>query len=168
MLPPGREAVLFEYDRRFGKTADKVRGCADAVGVVLSSLIRASPPTRPQYAFYDCNKPLELPMEYMGAFAGIVLDPPYLNPDCLRSFASTVYAIAASADVPVMLCTGAVMCLHARKLLGVRPTNLAIEHEGSRLSNPFACYVSYDDASHAGGWNTELEAAYSDADEAGK
>lgn len=109
--------------------------------------------------FYDCNKPLEFPRELVGVCAGVVVDPPYLNADCLKSFSSTVLALSASADVPVMLCTGSVMCTLARKLLAVRPTNFEIKHEGSRLSNPFTCYVSYADASRLGGWNEELERA---------
>ncbi|MDR3737749.1 MAG: hypothetical protein P4L40_01900 [Terracidiphilus sp.] len=35
----------------------------------------------------------------------------------------------------------------------------ALTHDKARLSNPFACFVSYDDVEGLGGWNTELEAA---------
>ena len=59
-----------------------------------------------------------MPSALEGKCAGIVLDPPYLNPDCLKAFTSTVVMLAKSPDIPVMLCTGAVMADTAEKLLG--------------------------------------------------
>lgn len=45
--------------------------------------------------FYDFNDPVNVPDYLLGACAGIVLDPPYLNAPCLRGFTSTALAIAA-------------------------------------------------------------------------
>ena len=115
-------------------------------------------PPAPQFVFYDFHSPLDVPRELLGACAGCVVDPPYLNPECLGAFSATVASLSLPG-APVMLCTGAVMCAHARALLGARPTHATLEHDKARLSNPFACYVTYGDAAALGGWNTELEEA---------
>ncbi len=46
---------------------------------------------------------------------------------------------------------------------GVRQTRAAIVHEGSRLSNPFACYVANMDASELGGFVDDAALAGSEA-----
>jgi hypothetical protein len=67
-----------------------------------------------QFVLYDFKRPTNVPPALFGAFAAVVLDPPYLNADTLRAFASTVLLIVADPSVPVMLCTGSIMCATAR------------------------------------------------------
>lgn len=104
--------------------------------------------------------PRAVPEDLFGAFDLVIMDPPFLNPDCLQAFASTTFVLLTEPGTsPVMVCTGAVMCTHVGKMLNARPTKAVIKHEGSRLSNPFALYVSYDDASAVGGFDVALEEA---------
>jgi hypothetical protein len=85
-VPVDRDVYLFEFDRRFETQT-------------------------PHFVFFDFHKPREIPAHLLGQFAGIILDPPYLNPDCLKAFASAVFLLAKDpAKVPVILCTGSVMC----------------------------------------------------------
>ncbi len=108
-----------------------------------------------QFVYYDFNSPLDLPSALIGQCAGIVLDPPYLNADCLKGFTSTVMMLRKAEDIPLMLCTGAVMADTAAAMLGVKQTAAAIVHEGSRLSNPFACFVANIEPSELGGYAVE-------------
>jgi hypothetical protein len=166
IVPSSQELILFEYDKRFERTAEKVRTIAhtDVARPRLTGF-PGCPSSAAQFVFYDFKDPSQVPPELLGACAGVVLDPPYLNVDCLKAFTTSVMMLASSSLTPLMLCTGSVMCNHARRLLGVRPTNAVIEHEGNRLSNPFACFVNFRDATGLGGWNVGLEAAEAAADE---
>ena len=94
----------------------------------------------------------------MGRCDVIALDPPFLNADCLEGFTATVHALRRSADVPVLLCTGAVMAPHAKRLLAARPTRLPVRH-ANRLSNPFACFVNYDEGGRLGGIDDAAESS---------
>lgn len=137
-LPAGVEPFVFEYDTRFG-----VFG--------------------PRFVHYDFNAHATfgspVAAELPGSFDIIALDPPYLNPDCLAAFAATIDVLKASPDVPIMLCTGAVMLPHAARLLKARPTRFRVGH-ASHLSNPFALYVNYPVPESLGGVDEEAEAAY--------
>ena len=112
------------------------------------------------FAFYDYNAPLALPPALLGACDVIVLDPPFLNRDCLAAFAHSVAALRAPG-ARVVLCTGAVRIGAARELLGVRPTRAEVLHSSGRLSNPFSVYVDGDEADGAflGGFDVEAERA---------
>ena len=134
-LPPWVSARLFEFDPRFA-----------AFG--------------PAFVQYDFNAPTSgLPPDLRGATDVFVMDPPFLNADCLAGFARTLYALRRDNGVRVLLATGAVMLPHARRLLGLRPTRSQIGHAGARLSNPFALYVNYDEGGRLGGVDEEAEAA---------
>lgn len=137
-LPAGLEPFVFEYDMRFA-----VFG--------------------PRFVHYDFNAPAafgsSVSAELPGSFDIIALDPPYLNADCLAAFASTIDVLKAAPDVPIMLCTGAVMLPHAARLLKARPTSFHVGH-ASHLSNPFALYVNYPVPETLGGIDEEAEAAY--------
>ena len=97
------------------------------------------------FSFFDYNTPLELPAALLGACDVVVLDPPFLNRDCLAAFASSVAALRrpAGGATRVVLCTGAVMLRAARELLGARPTRAEVRHESGRLSNPFSVFVDF-------------------------
>jgi hypothetical protein len=85
-----RTLYLFEYDRRFGAKS-------------------------PNFVYYDFKSPAEVPGHLVGQCAAVVLDPPYLNADTLRAFASTVFLLAKDpARSPIVLCTGSVLCAPAR------------------------------------------------------
>jgi hypothetical protein len=133
-LPPWLDARLFEYDTRFA-----------AFG--------------PSFVRYDYAAPLAFPPELRGAVDVVILDPPFINADCLGGFARTVYALRRDNGVRTLVCTGAVMLRTARALLGVRPVRAAVRHAANRLSNPFSLYVNYDDAGRLGGVDAEAEAA---------
>jgi len=97
------------------------------------------------FSFFDYNAPLDLPAALLGACDVVVLDPPFLNRDCLAAFASSVAALRrpAGGATRVVLCTGAVMLRAARELLGARPTRAEVRHESGRLSNPFSVFVDF-------------------------
>lgn len=138
-IPSNVTASILEYDRRFG----------DAFGA--------------SYGFYDYNHPSDFPAHLRAAVDLVVLDPPFLQHDCLAAFAQTVQAMARPGrPLSVMLCSGSIMLSHARALLDVRPVCARVRHEGGRLSNPFSLYLSAaqeQGASRCGGWDTEAEEA---------
>ena len=122
---------IFEYDPRFAVFGDA-------------------------FVQYDYNAPLAVPAALLGTIDVIVMDPPFLNADCLGGFAATVRALQREAGGPILLCTGAVMAPHARRLLGLRPTRMPVHH-ANRLSNPFAAFVNYDEGGRLGGIDTVAE-----------
>jgi hypothetical protein len=97
------------------------------------------------FSFYDYASPLALPPALVGACDVVVLDPPFLNRDCLAEFARSVSALRAAGGASrVVLCTGAVMLQAARDLLGARPTRAEVRHSSGRLSNPFCVFVDFE------------------------
>jgi EEF1A lysine methyltransferase 1 len=106
------------------------------------------------FVHYDFNRPdgwkaTHVMLEH--AVDIISLDPPFLNPDCLAAFAETIEMLRPKPSpvegveewkVPILLCTGAVMLPHARRLLECRPTLFHVGH-AKALSNPFALYTNY-------------------------
>lgn len=132
---PGVSAVLLEYDPRFSVFGP------DA------------------FVRYDYRAPLDVPARLLGVCDVVLLDPPFLNTECLQGFAATVGALARPGHhTRVLLASGSVMLIDARRLLGVRPTRARIVHAEGRLSNPFSLYTNYP-SSHAGGWDVEAESA---------
>ncbi|RYG54528.1 hypothetical protein EON66_07005 [archaeon] len=132
-LPEYVSAWVFEYDTRFA-----VFGA--------------------DFVHYDYKAPLNVPATLHHVMDVIALDPPFLNADCLAGFTDTVHLLQRNDTPKLLLCSGAVMLPHARRLLGLRPTREAIGHADKRLQNPFALYVNYD-ASPLGGIDEEAEAA---------
>lgn len=110
---------------------------------------------------YDYNHPLEgLPEGLLGQCSVVMLDPPFLNRDCLAGFAETVRALQLpTGETRVLLATGAVQIAFARELLGLRPTQRPILHAGGRLSNPFALFTNYEHQEALRGWDVEAERA---------
>ncbi|KAJ2399458.1 Protein-lysine N-methyltransferase efm5 [Coemansia sp. RSA 2559] len=113
-------AFLFEYDMRFDVFKDR-------------------------FVFYDFNKPLEVARasELKGKFKFIVVDPPFLNRDCLSQIIETAKFLAADG-AKIMISTGAVMEKLANELVGARVTNFCPAHRGG-LANEFCCYSTFED-----------------------
>lgn len=133
-VPAGVRAVLFEYDPRFSIFA-------------------------PDFYAFDYKSPLALPAELRHGVDVFLLDPPFLNAECLDGFAAAVRALSRGADARVLLASGAVMLSAARAALGLRPTRRVIAHASGRLSNPFALYTNYERDAQLGGWDVEAEDA---------
>ena len=132
----GGGAHVFEYDARFAVFGEA-------------------------FVKYDYNHPLEgIPERLLGQCSVVMLDPPFLNRDCLAGFAETVRALQLpTGETRVLLATGAVQIAFARELLGLRPTQRPILHAGGRLSNPFALYTNYAHEETLRGWDVEAERA---------
>ena len=130
---PAAPAALLEFDERFSCFGDA-------------------------FHRYDYQTPLALPAALLGRCAVLMLDPPFLQRDCLAGFAESVRALAAPG-ARILLATGAVQLRAARELLGLRPTRAAVEHADGRLSNPFKLFCNYDPAGPLGGWDVEAEEA---------
>ena len=131
---PSAPAVLLEFDERFS--------CFGAA-----------------FHRYDYKAPLALPAALLGRCGVIMLDPPFLQRECLAGFAESVRALAAPG-ARVLLATGAVQLRAARELLGLRPTRAAVEHADGRLSNPFKLFASANcEGGGLGGWDVEAEEA---------
>jgi len=114
------------------------------------------------FSFYDYRSPLDLPPSLVGACDVVVLDPPFLNRECLAEFARSVAALRGRGAARVVLCTGAVMLPAARELLGARPTRAEVRHSSGRLSNPFTVFVDFaveDSHPFLGGIDIEAERA---------
>ena len=54
---------------------------------------------------YDYNQPFEVKAELRGAFAVLLVDPPFLSEECLRKTVQTV-EVLMSPGAKVILCTG--------------------------------------------------------------
>ncbi|KAF7709369.1 EEF1A lysine methyltransferase 1 isoform X1 [Silurus meridionalis] len=109
-------AVLLEFDRRFTAYGD-------------------------EFIFYDYNNPLCLPEDVLPqSFDIVIADPPYLSEECLSKVAVTVKYLTKSK---ILLCTGAIMEEHARKLMDVKICSYLPKHNHN-LANEFRCYVNYE------------------------
>lgn len=130
---------IFEYDSRFQVFGD-------------------------DFVFYDYNSPRNVPSELIGNCDVIIFDPPFLQEDCLTAFTETINLLKKDDTTRVLLATGTMMYPHVSKLLKLRPTNATIEHEGSRLANPFTLYASHQSvANKCSGWNTDIEENFDDS-----
>ncbi|XP_048095230.1 LOW QUALITY PROTEIN: EEF1A lysine methyltransferase 1 [Alosa alosa] len=109
-------AVVLEYDRRFAVYGD-------------------------EFVFYDYNNPLSLP-ESIGpqSFDFVLADPPYLSEECLSKVAITVKFLTKGKT---LLCTGAIMEEHAKKLMALKMCNFLPKHSHN-LANEFRCYTNYE------------------------
>ncbi|KAJ2156412.1 Protein-lysine N-methyltransferase efm5 [Coemansia sp. RSA 552] len=119
-MAPDRKGFVFEYDQRFELFKE-------------------------QFVFYDYNNPLDLPnaLELKSKFKFLVVDPPFLNEDCLLKTLQTVKFLAHK-DARVMISTGQVMQELARKLIGARVSSFYPAHRGG-LANEFCCYTTFED-----------------------
>ena len=109
--------VLLEYDERF----------------------RAAHPA--QFVPYDYKEPLALPESLRGAFAVVILDPPFLSEECQVKMALTARWLG-TPDAKILVCTGAVMEDAVQRLFHAKPTQFRPKH-ANNLANDFRCYANY-------------------------
>ncbi|OQR95225.1 N(6)-adenine-specific DNA methyltransferase [Achlya hypogyna] len=128
-LYPDRDNVyLFEYDYRF---QDKYPD---------------------EFAFYDYNSPLEVDAKFHHFFDYVLVDPPYLNTNCMSKFAETMRLLSKNVDAkdgakgiirtPNAFITASVLRKDMFKELGFTPTGFVPTFE-SKLSNHFLTYTNY-------------------------
>ncbi|KAG5283097.1 hypothetical protein AALO_G00038260 [Alosa alosa] len=67
-------------------------------------------------------------------------DPPYLSEECLSKVAITVKFLTKGKT---LLCTGAIMEEHAKKLMALKMCNFLPKHSHN-LANEFRCYTNYE------------------------
>ena len=153
---PGVRSVLLEYDSRFNVFGE-------------------------DFVQFDYKNPGALRDNapfLLGHVDVFLIDPPFLNAECLSGFAAAVSLMKRSSSISsssslslpppleqpyILLASGAVMLLSARSLLGLRPTRTSIKHAAGRLSNPFALYSNYM-RSELGGWDEEAEGVCASGD----
>ena len=96
------------------------------------------------FVLYDYRSPLDVGGRHHHSFYDVIIvDPPYLEENCLSKFTSTVKLIAKD-DAKIILCTGKVMEPHAKSFLNLTLQKFEIKHEKERLSNPFGCFANYN------------------------
>ena len=95
------------------------------------------------FVFYDYRNPLAVPRDLQDMYDVVIVDPPYLEEDCLTKASLTV-KLVAKPDAKIILCTGKVMEQLALRLLNVKLQSFEIRHHRERLSNPFGCFANYD------------------------
>ncbi|KAI1847706.1 hypothetical protein JX265_009135 [Neoarthrinium moseri] len=104
----------------------------------------------PEFVFYDYNQPTKLPDTLKGSVDCIIIDPPFLNPDCQTKMALTARWLSKpnTEDMRAILVTGERMeslVLKLYKNFGLRTTTFDVVHMG--LKNEFYCYANFvDDA----------------------
>ncbi|KAI0127966.1 putative N6-adenine methyltransferase-domain-containing protein [Xylariales sp. AK1849] len=138
---------------------------APSVFVALKNLLNAAAPDEPkpkvhllehdqrfavfpEFVFYDYNSPTKLPGHLIGTVDRLIIDPPFLNPDCQTKMAMTArWLTGTNPETPakVILVTGERtehLVLKLYKPFGLRTTTYDVVHVG--LKNEFYCYASFD------------------------
>ena len=75
----------------------------------------------PEFEFYDFNRPTDLPADLQHAFAMVVIDPPYIEQDCWRKYATTAHFLLAETGGLVIGTTVLENGELLEQLLGVTP-----------------------------------------------
>ena len=127
LAPERADVFCFEYDRRFGQLWGN------------------------EFVFYDCHKPLDLPLELHGSFDALIADPPYLNPDTMQSFGQTLQLLSRTGcvrgggqdTIPSVLVTGAVLQDDIARVLGFEPAVFEPRHS-SNIMNRLLCYCNFE------------------------
>ncbi|KUF82290.1 N(6)-adenine-specific DNA methyltransferase 2 [Phytophthora nicotianae] len=118
----GDNVFLFEYDRRFD---EKYSG---------------------HFVFYDYNEPTNLPDKFHHFFDYVLVDPPYLNTNCMGKFAETMRWLAKDVEsVPGKKAKILTPCTFITDIyadLGFTPSGFTPTFE-SKLSNQFLTYTNY-------------------------
>ncbi|CAN6638058.1 protein-lysine N-methyltransferase Efm5p [Trichomonascus vanleenenianus] len=103
---------------------------------------------------YDYNQPLDVPTELKNKVDRVLVDPPFLNPDCQTKASITARFLLKSDHSAVskhnvlqyrtMVCTGERMTdLVAKLYPDTHMTKFHPEHTNG-LSNEYRCYTSYE------------------------
>ncbi|KAA8913920.1 putative N6-adenine methyltransferase-domain-containing protein [Sphaerosporella brunnea] len=126
-VPKGLKLRLLEFDKRFDVFAD-------------------------EFVLYDFKQPVGGGGvgELKGAVDAVLVDPPFLSPECQTKTALTVRYLLKpdAANTRVMVCTGERMLELILKLYranNVAETTLEVEHTKG-LSNEFRCYANFESA----------------------
>ncbi|KAL4161043.1 hypothetical protein PRNP1_001600 [Phytophthora ramorum] len=124
----GDNVILFEFDRRF----------EDKYGE--------------HFCFYDYNEPTKLPDKFHHFFYYVLVDPPYLNTNCMGKFAETMRWLSKSVEVvpgekdkilsPCAFITARMLRKDIYADLGFTPSGFVPTFE-SKLSNQFLTYTNY-------------------------
>ncbi|PVU96498.1 hypothetical protein BB559_002375 [Furculomyces boomerangus] len=95
-----------------------------------------------QFIKYDYLKPLNFPnaQTLKGKASFIIMDPPFLNEDCLTKFAITTRFLS-NTNTQTLLSTGIVMKSLAKKF-GLHETNFEPTHR-SGLSNKYRAFANF-------------------------
>lgn len=111
-----KQAVLFEYDKRFSIYGDN-------------------------FTYYDYNAPLDIESSIKEKSFDIVFaDPPFLSEECLSKVTQTIKYLAKGK---IILCTGLIMQAHAKQLLDLSLCKFQPRHSRN-LANEFGCFINYD------------------------
>jgi hypothetical protein len=97
-----------------------------------------------EFLHYDYNQPLSLLEQEPSlrhAAQVLVVDPPFLEEDCLKKTCQTVRALAAD-EARLIISTGWIMRDMVRQELKAQVTHFRPTHHGG-LANEFACYTNY-------------------------
>lgn len=128
---PTQKIYLFEFDRRFALLSGK-----------------------DHFGFYDYNQPEEFRDDLKGKVDRLLIDPPFLEPECQQKSSLTAKALlrgdkkakTESGDLQYKLisCTGERMKDNVkRNYPDTRITTFYPEHKNG-LSNEFRCYASFE------------------------
>ncbi|CAM9460634.1 unnamed protein product [Ectocarpus fasciculatus] len=144
----GATVYIFEYDRRFDQAYPE------------------------SFVYYDFNEPLAVPDDLRGSVDYILMDPPYLNAECIGKFLETADVIArrpraaAAGDedgkeeaappvTPMMFITSPLNHAFLRENMGLRRTPYQLAFK-SKFATPMSLYTNYPSAA-LGGWVEEEE-----------
>jgi len=110
---------LFEYDKRF-----------EAFGSA--------------FFFYDYKYPENIPDSCCKKYSVIILDPPFLTPECLGNMAITVNKLA-EPNARIILCTGVLLEKEAEEYLHLKKSSFIPKHRsnGIHLRHEFGCFTNY-------------------------
>eukprot|EP00904_Undaria_pinnatifida_P000472 jgi/Undpi1/10425/HiC_scaffold_29.g12875.m1 len=154
----GATVFIFEYDRRFDQAYPE------------------------SFIYYDYNEPLAVPENLRGSVDYILMDPPYLNTECIGKFLETADVIArrpraaaaaaaraaagegegggvgeesSAPRTPIMFITSPLNQAFLREEMELRRTPFRLAFK-SKFATPMALYTNYESEA-LGGWVEEEE-----------
>ena len=90
------DMYLFEFDKRFSCTYNYLQD-----GLIFSRYLKIGYGNR--FIFYDFNEPTKLHESLRNNFDYILIDPPFLNEQCLNKFLDTVEFLSTGETRLVIL-----------------------------------------------------------------
>jgi len=110
----------------------------------------------PSFIFYDFHAPLSIPQHLHHSADFIILDPPYLNPDCLNHVMQSVHLLEKlNGSSKIIANTGAILREKLERIYNMKPVKTQPTHK-VQIMNPFLCYTNYN-AQQLGGWIQDTE-----------
>lgn len=118
---PTKHIYLFEFDKRF-----ELLSGADHFG------------------FYDYNEPLNFREDLRGKVDRLLLDPPFLEPECQQKSSESVKALLKGPNSKLITCTGERMGEQVKSnYKDIHTTSFHPQHKNG-LSNEFRCYANFE------------------------